>query len=75
MTPKEIDVTCNIFKGKYYEHNHGSKLYWMESIYSESWQCWTIQLYHLVDNVYKPFAKIEQREFAREIQRMQEVKQ
>jgi len=69
-----IEVTSIIFKGKSFEYNKGEIIFYKPSTYSENLQSWTIQLYKLVDNNYKAFERLTQRDFSNEVLRMQELK-
>lgn len=69
----ELIATTTLFKGKSYEIKNGDTFYWQHSIYSENWQSWTIALYYKVDDNFKFLEKVTQRDFTREIQRMNEL--
>ena len=69
-----IEVTSIIFRGKHFEYNKGETIFYKPSTYSESLQSWTIQLYKLVNDNYKPFERLTQIYFNNEVVRMQELK-
>lgn len=69
----ELIAKTTLFKGTHLEVQKGETIYWQSSIYSENWQSWTIAIYHKVDGKFKYFDRVSQRDFSREIQRMNEL--
>ena len=69
----ELKATTTLFEGTRFEVKMGKTIYWKKSIYSENWQSWTIAIYHKVDDKFEYFDRMIQRDFTREIQRMNDL--
>lgn len=68
----EVKATKILFKGTSHEVKKGSSIFWERGGYSENWQSWTICLYTEIDGDFYFYGKITQRDFSREIQKMQD---
>jgi len=66
-----IEVKSTIFKNKCFEYKKGDTLFWLPSIYSESWQSWTIQIYIKTEQGFKSIQRLTQKDFYYEIDKMQ----
>jgi hypothetical protein len=69
----ELKTTTTLFEGTRFEVKSGKTIYWKNSIYSENWQSWTIAIYHKVDDKFEYFDRMIQRDFTREVQRMNDL--
>ena len=69
----ELTAITDIFEGTRFEVKKGNTIYWKNFIYSENWQSWTIAIYHKIDGKFEYFDKMIQRDFSRELQRMNEL--
>jgi hypothetical protein len=71
----ELIATTTLFEDTNFEVRKGKTIYWENSIYSENWQSWTICIYHKVNGKFEYFDRVTQRDFSREVQRMNDLKQ